>query len=77
MINKSEIIEIAELANSIDCTGGKFEDLGVYENGKLIHASETNCEKTLLLLALHALLGKLRNFVFMDIHQCTSRECKP
>jgi hypothetical protein len=77
LVSKKEIMEIAELANNIDCTGGKFENLGVYENGKLVHASETDCEKTLLLLALHALLGKLRNFVFMDIHLSTSRECKP
>ena len=76
IISKKEVMEIAGLANSIDCTGGKFEDLSVYENGKLIHASETNCEKALLLLALHALLGKLRNFVFMDIYLNTSRECK-
>lgn len=76
-ISKKEITEIAALADSIECTGGKFEDLGVYENGKVTHASETSCEKTLLLLALHALLGKLRNFIFTDVYLNTSREYNP
>jgi hypothetical protein len=76
-INKNEIIEIALLADQIDCMGGKFEDLGVNVNGKMICASETSCERTLLLLALHALLGKLRNFVFTDVHLNTSRGYNP
>ena len=73
-ISKEAVTEIAKLANEINCTGGRFEDLGVYEGGKTIRASETNCEKTLLLLALHALLGKLRNFVFTDIYLDTSKQ---
>ena len=77
IISKKEIAEIAKLADNIDCVDGNFGDLGVYKNGNLIHASETSCEKALLLLALHALLGKLRNFVFTDIYLNTSMKCKP
>jgi len=76
-LTRSEIKKIGKLANDIDCTGGKFEELGAYENGKLIRASETNCEKALLLLALYALFGKVRNFVFTDIHINTSSELGP
>lgn len=76
-IDKKEILEIARLANEIDCTGGKFEDLGIYENGKLLRASDTSCDKVLLLLSLHAVFGKLRNFAFSDIHLSTSKECPP
>lgn len=74
IMKKEEILEIAKMADSIECTGAKFDDLGVYENGILINSSKTNCEKALLLLALHSVLGKVRNFVFSDIHLDTSRE---
>jgi hypothetical protein len=71
-IARAKIYEIAELADSIQATGGEFNRLGVYIEGRLFYAKNIECENTLLNLALTALKDKIRNYVFIDIHHETS-----
>jgi hypothetical protein len=75
-LSEKEILEIAGMADAIESTGGQFADLGIYDGALLVNSETAACERGLLLLALHALLGKVRNFVFTDIHLSTSQSLR-
>lgn len=72
-LSKKEILDIAGTADAIEFTGGQFADLKIYDGTLLVDSETVACERGLLLLALNALLGKVRNFVFTDIHLSTSQ----
>lgn len=68
------IEELSRMADEIDSEGTKVEDLAVSVNGVFLRASDTSELNIRLHIALHALMGKLRSFVFFDIYLSTSKD---
>lgn len=72
-VERKDIFALEKLADSIDCRGAKVSELRLMDEGREVTVSETTPSRALLLLVLHAVFGKLRNFVFYDIYQHNSR----